>query len=104
MVPQSPVVRATINTNVTISFTIEDAKPPVVPADINWSFTPKEGRPARNFEEFLQSNTSTMSYSQDRRSLTLFRVDLLDAGSYMLRASNQAGERTGSLELEVESE
>ena len=83
-----------INSNVVIQFSIIDAAPPVQVEDIYWNFTTSG---------MTQTviNTTTISLSFDRLTLTINNVQLSHTGSYMITVSNPAGSSTGSVQLSV---
>ena len=84
-----------INSNVVIQFSIMDAAPPVQIEGIHWNFTTSSGmtRPV--------TNTTTISFSFDRLTLTINNAQPSHIGSYMITVSNPAGSSTGSVQLSI---
>ena len=83
-----------INSNVVIQFSIMDAAPPVQVEGIYWNFTTSGmTRPV--------TNTTTISLSFDRLTLTINNAQPSHIGSYMITVSNPAGSSTGSVQLSI---
>ena len=95
VVTAQAVVMQVINSNVVIQFSIMDAAPPVQVEDIYWNFTTSSGmtRPI--------TNTTIISLSFDRLTLTINNAQLSHTGSYMITVSNPAGSSTRSVQLSV---
>ena len=85
-----------INSNVVIQFSIMDAAPPVQVEDIYWNFTNKSSGMTRPI-----TNTTIISLSLNRLTLTINNAQLSHTGSYMITVSNPAGSSTGSVQLSV---
>lgn len=90
-------VRATKDSNFTIRFQIVDALPPVDSSNIQWHFTNLNGTRT----EIRSSSHYTLS--SDIRELHIHSVQLADRGSYSLTASNEAGNGTAAIQMDVYS-
>ena len=89
---ESPAI-AELSSNVTLSFEVMDAIPPVQLSSMNWI-----GEGFRN----LSLDNPRFYFSDDFTSLTIFPVDLSDEGTYTLTVTNVAGTDSASIELDVE--
>ena len=77
----------------TLQFNITQDHPPVTPDDIVWTF---------NGTKLNFNNSSRLTFSADRRSLTISRLNLSDEGFFTMTASNPAGSDTASIFVDVE--
>ena len=77
----------------TLQFNITQDHPPVTPDGIVWTF---------NGTKLNFNNSSRLTFSADRRSLTISRLNLSDEGLFTMTASNPAGSDTASIFVDVE--
>ena len=87
------------NSNVTLSFGIFSAYPPVTSSSIIWIFTPAFG-PRRGIEIQISSSAHYI-FSRDKLSLFIPSVELTDRGTYTLRAINSLGTGSADINLNV---
>ena len=79
--------------SITLSFAISNDKPLVTLDGIEWSVTNEEGT------HTLVPEDSRFTFSADLRSLT---IDPADEGVYMLTATNEAGQDSADIVVDVQ--
>ena len=91
-----------------IHFRIDDAAPPVNTTSIRWFFSSDlttevpDGPGVIDITmESILANGSMLSYSTDRRSLTISNISQSDEGRYFFMATNPAGSRSMHTDLIV---
>ena len=82
--------------SITLSFDISNDKPLVTLDGIEWSVTNEEGT------HTMAPEDSRFTFSADMRSLTIDPVDLADEGVYTLTATNEAGQDSAEIEVDVQ--
>ena len=93
--------------NYVIKFSITEDHPMVDTDSIQWwyreelTLTPQPWPPSI---ESRQQGQGRHSLSDDRKSLTISSVQIMDAGFYTLTASNLAGERNKTVSLIIHGE
>ena len=83
---------------ITISFVIEDAFPEVQSENIDWYFLSD----ATNIQIPIRSTIDNRyTFDENRVSLTITDLDLIDRGRYIITATNEAGVRNSSIYLDI---
>ena len=85
-------VIALIRNDVTLQFSIEAARPPVLLQNIQWMFSGVE----------LQEDGDHVVFSADRLSVTITNLSLSDEGVYRLMATNPAGSDSAIITVDVQ--
>ena len=78
--------------NIRLQFVIEDANPPVLPEDIQWTFAGAD----------LREDGEHVVFSADRLSVTITNLSLSDEGDYSLTARNPAGSDSASIIVDIQ--
>ena len=93
-----------------LAFRIDDAAPPVLPAETYWRFSPSFSNDpyASDTQSITGLSTRTgdslYSYSNDRLSLSISGLNQTDEGRYFLIAVNPAGEHYGHIDIIIHGE
>ncbi len=80
----------------TISFNIMDDFPKVKPENIYWEF----GSDATGTTTLITDN-SLLHLSEDQLSLNFEDIELTDRGNYTITATNEAGKRSSTINMNV---
>ena len=83
--------------SVSLHFRIDNAAPPVTPSNIQWLFSANftDSPYDDGVRDITNLNTlnegTSVSYSENRRSITISNISQSDEGRYFFIATNQAG-------------
>ena len=80
----------------TISFNIIDDFPKVKPENINWKFSSDA-----TGSTTLITDNDLLHLSKNRLSLNFLDIELIDRGNYTITATNEAGIRSSTINLNV---
>ena len=86
------------DSNLSIMFHIEDDFPPVQLSNIHWHFTDLS-----NVTKQIEPSNHYV-FSSDLTVLVIHNIQLADRGNYSLRAGNEAGERSDTVQVDVYGE
>ena len=92
MIPTQANVTALIKNDIILQFSIENASPPVLLEDIQWTFSGAE----------LQEDGEHVIFLVDRLSVTITNLSLSDEGGYSLMATNPAGSDSATIRVDVQ--
>ena len=92
MIPIQENIVGLIKNDITLRFSIEDASPPILLEDIQWSFDGAE----------LQEDGEHLFFSVDRLAVTIVNLSLSDEGVYSLMATNPAGSDSATIRVDVQ--
>lgn len=87
---------------ISIEFAITRADPGVQPENITWTYRSEEETMAQEME--IADTFNQYEFSDDLVTLTLFNLSFFDAGFFTLRAANEAGMHSATLELVIHGE
>ena len=93
MIPIQANIVGLIKNDITLHFSIEDASPPVLLEDIQWSYDRAE----------LQEDGEHVLFSVDKLAVTITNLSLSDEGVYSLMATNPAGSDSATITMDVQS-
>ena len=87
---------------ITVGFRVTRDFPEVELDDITWTYVAQDQGSMETIDVLMfASNSSRYELSDDRRTLTIYDVNLFDAGIFTLSATNEAGMGSASLELVI---